>query len=100
MLSKNDDLYDQNEEILRKVDVISNDRVISTGNPNDDWEEFGDYDIIYDYHALRIMKRSYEKSVLAHQIRHLNMEIILKISYSLNSSNLWTRVKKNWDVKK
>ena len=104
LLHKNDDLYDQNEEIINKVDLISNDRVVTTGNfknnhmlviikNNDDVNEYDEDDIIYDYHALRVMKKSYNQRLITHKNRHPNMKIIMKISYSPNSMNLWTRIK-------
>ena len=104
LLHKNDDLYDQNEEIINKVDFISNDRVVTTGNfkndhmlviikNNDDPSEYDEDDVIYDYHALRVMKKSYNQRLITHKNRHPNMKIIMKISYSPNSMNLWTRIK-------
>ena len=104
LLHKNDDLYDQNEEIINKVDLISNDRVVTTGNfkndhmlviikNNDDPSEYDEDDVIYDYHALRVMKKSYNQRLITHKNRHPKMKIIMKISYSPNSMNLWTRIK-------
>jgi FtsZ-binding cell division protein ZapB len=104
LLTKNDDLYDQNEEILNKVDTISNDRVVTTGDSNNDHmliiiknndnpEEFDEDDILYDYHALRLMKKSYKQRLIGHKNRHPNMDILMKISYSPNAMNLWTRIK-------
>nr|AEX63343.1 putative KilA-N domain-containing protein [Moumouvirus Monve] len=101
LLVKNDELYDQNEEILGKVDFISNERVVSTGSAenehmlviiknNDDPEEYDDGEKIYQYHALRVMKRSYKTRLAAHKARHPNMEILMKINYSPNSVNLWS----------
>ena len=104
LLVKNDELYDQNEEILGKVDTISNDRVVSTGNPddnhmliiiknNDNPEEYDDDEDIYEYHALRVMKKSHKQRLTAHKIRHPDMKVIMKILYSPNSINLWMRIK-------
>ena len=104
LLVKNDELYDQNEEILGKVDTISNDRVVSTGNPddnhmliiiknNDNPEEYDDDEDIYEYHALRVMKKSHKQRLAAHKNRHPNMIVIMKILYSPNSINLWMRIK-------
>ena len=105
LLAKNDDLYDQNDEIINKIDMISNDRVVSIGDPNnnhmlviiknnDDPEEYDNDEIMYTYHALRVMKKSYKQRLIDHKSRHPNMEIIMRISYSPNSMNLWTRIKK------
>ncbi len=104
LLKKNDELYDQNDEIIGKIDIISNDRVVSTGNPkdrhmlviiknNDDPEEYDDDEEIYEYHALRVMEKSYKSRLTEHIARHPNMEIISTIPYSPNSMNLWTRYK-------
>ncbi|AGD93036.1 putative KilA-N domain-containing protein [Megavirus lba] len=106
LLVKNDELYDQNEEILGKVDFISNERVVSTGSSenehmlviiknNDDPEEYEEDENIYQYHALRVMKRSYKTRLASHRARHPNMEILMRINYSPNSVNLWTRIKNN-----
>lgn len=105
LLSKNNDLYDQNEEILDKVYTISNDKVISTSNSkdinmflliknNDDLKEYNEDTILYEYHVLRVMKKSCKIRLINHKNRHPNMEIIMKISFSPNSMNLWTRIKK------
>lgn len=102
LLDQNDDLYDQNEEVLHKLDKISRNRVISTGHSsydeilviiknNDDPEEYDS--IPYTYHVLRIMKQSYNNTLLKHYNRHPNMKIILKIKFTPNATNLWHRIK-------
>lgn len=104
LLKKNDEMYDQNEEILGKMDIISNERVVSTGNPNDDHmlviiknnddeDEYDEDEDIYEYNALRVMKTSYRQRIAQHKDRHPNMEILMNISYSPNSINLWKRTK-------
>ena len=104
LLTKNDDLYDQNDEIINMIDTISNDRVISTGDSNnnhmlviiknnDDPEDFEEEEEIYNYHALRVMKKSYKQRLFDHKNRHPNMNVLMKISYSPNSINLWARIK-------
>lgn len=104
LLTKNDELFDQNEEILGKVETISNDRVVSTGNVmdehmliivknNDDPEEYDEDDELFDYQVLRVMKKSYKSRIFAHKARHPEMQIVLKLTYSPNSMNLWTRIK-------
>lgn len=104
LLSKNDDLYEQNEEILHKVDRVSNDRLVSTGRVvndhllviiknNDDEEEYDEDEICYDYHALRVMRKSLKPRLASHKARHPDMEVIFEIAYSPNSMNLWTRIK-------
>jgi hypothetical protein len=122
LLTKNDELYEQNEEILGKVDVISNDRVVTTGSEtdehmlviiknNDDPEEYDEDTLLYEYHVLRVMKKSYKSrvmlgsiapsitcrftdKVISHKERHPTMKVIMKINYSPNAMNLWTRIKK------
>ena len=104
LLKKNDEMYDQNEDILGKIDTISNERVVSTGNSNhdhmfvviknnDDPEIYDEDDEIYEYHALRVMKRNYNRGITQHKNRHPEMEILMNITYSPNSINLWTRIK-------
>ena len=79
-------------------------RVVSTGDSNnnhmlviiknnDDPEEFDEKEEIYNYHALRVMKKSYKQRLLDHKNRHPNMNVLMKISYSPNSINLWARIK-------
>lgn len=104
LLSKNDELYGQNEEILHKVDHISNDRVVRTGKVandhllvilknNDDPDDYDDDDTIYEYHALRVMRKSMNARLAEHAKRHPQMEVLSEITYSPNSINLWNRIK-------
>ena len=101
LLDQNDDLYDQNEEVLHKLDKISRNRVILTGRSsyneilviiknNDDPEEYDS--IPYAYHVLRIMKQSYNNTLLKHYNRHPDMKIILKIKFTPNAANLWHQI--------
>lgn len=68
----------KNEEILGKMDNIYNDRVISTGNIIDEHkhiliiiknndDDFSSEDL-YNYHALRIMKKSYKSRIINQDI--------------------------------
>ena len=104
LLSKHDKLHDQNEEILHKVDHISNDRVVSTGRVandhllvilknNDDPDDYDEDETIYDYHALRVMRKSKNARLVEHTKRHPQMEVLSEITYSPNSINLWNRIK-------
>ena len=104
LLESNNELHEQNDEILYKVERISNDRVVGTGNDLDtsmfvlikNYDDISEYDenkIIYDYHVLRVMKKSYETRIKQYYASHPNMKVILKIYYSPNSVNLWHRVK-------
>src|SRR5271154_666725 len=88
LLKKNDEIYEINEDISTKIDVISNDRVVSTGRErdehmlviiknNDDPEEYDD-DILYEYHTLRVMKKSYRQRLISHMKKHPDMAIIKK----------------------
>lgn len=105
LLDLNEDMYDQNEEITNKIDVISNERVVSTEDPeydhifvliknNDDPNDYDEDKIIYDYYVLRVMRKCYKQRLMEHKARHPDMKVILKITYSPNSVNLWLRVKK------
>jgi len=89
LLKKNDEIYEINEDISSKIDVISNDRVVSTGRErdehmlviiknNDDPEEYDEADILYEYHTLRVMKKSYRQRLISHMERHPDMVIIKK----------------------
>jgi len=104
LLSKNDELYGQNEEILHKVDHISNDRVVRTSRitndhllvilkNNDDPDDYDKDETIYDYHALRVMRKSKNARLVEHAKRHPQMEVLSEITYSPNSINLWNRIK-------
>lgn len=102
----NKDMYDQNEDITNKLDVISNDRVVSTKNPNyengivviknnDDPADYDKGETIYEYSVSRIMKQSYKQKMAMHKASHPNMKVIMRIPYSPNSINLWLRIKQN-----
>jgi len=89
LLKKNDEIYEINEDISTKIDVISNDRVVSTGREldehmlviiknNDDPEEYEEDDILYEYHTLRVMKKSYKQRLISHMERHPDMAVIKK----------------------
>jgi hypothetical protein len=111
LLDINDEMYEQNEEILGKISVISNDRVISTEDPDDnhmliilknnDEDDYDDSDedsdddtkVKYMYSALRVMKKTCKSTLERHKVIHPNMEILLRINYSPNSINLWKRIK-------
>lgn len=105
LVSQNDEIYDQNLETHGKLDAISNERVPHSGNPkienmlvifknNDDPDEYDDDEDIYEYHAIRVMKKSYASTIAKHKQRHPNMEIVIKIGYSPNSVHLWNVIKK------
>lgn len=104
LVDQNDQIYDQNLETHGKLNLIANERVPYSGNPkhehmlvivknNDDIEEYDEDDEIYEYHVLRLMKKSYVASISKHEERHPNMEIIIKINYSPNSMHLWNVIK-------
>jgi hypothetical protein len=111
LLKQNDEIYDQNLETHNKLGTISNERVPQSGNPkhehmlviiknNDDPDEYDEDDDIYDYHVLRVMKKSYDNLVAKHIERHPDMVIVLKISYSPNSIHLWNMIKEKLAVGK
>jgi hypothetical protein len=103
LVKRNDEIYDQNEEISGKIDVISNDRVVAGLKSdehmliiiknNDDPDEYDDDEDIYEYSALRVMKKSYKNRLVDYKERHPEMEIIMKINYSPDAMNLWNRIK-------
>jgi hypothetical protein len=86
------------------MDVVTNDRVVTTGSRkddhtliiikrNDDPDEYEDDETIYEYSALRVANKSLTGTLARHLERHPDMEILLRITYTPNSMNLWTRVK-------
>ena len=57
-----------------------------------------DYDddddkIVYDFHAVRIMKKTSKTRIARHLIAYPHAKPIMKIMYSPNSINLWHRIK-------
>lgn len=105
LLSQNGDLYELNLDVSHKVEHISNDRVVSTGDAindhllviiknNIDEEEYDDDELCYEYHALRVMRKSLKARLSNHNTRYPDMKILTEIAYSPNSMNLWTRIKK------
>ncbi|AGD92862.1 putative KilA-N domain-containing protein [Megavirus lba] len=110
LVKKNDEIYNINQDILGKIDVISNDRVVKGRSSddhmfvivknNDDPNEYDEDEDIYEYSAFRLMKKSYKIRMSEHLERHPDMEIVLKISHSPNSMNLWNRIKTKLGKKK
>nr|WBF70308.1 ankyrin repeat protein [Megavirus caiporensis] len=110
LVKKNDEIYNINQDMLGKIDVISNDRVVKGRSSddhmfvivknNDDPTEYDDDEDIYEYSAFRLMKKSYKIRMSEHLERHPEMEIVLKISHSPNSMNLWNRIKTKLGKKK
>ncbi|AVL94203.1 putative KilA-N domain-containing protein [Megavirus vitis] len=110
LVKKNDEIYNINQDMLGKIDVISNDRVVKGRSSddhmfvivknNDDPNEYDDDEDIYEYSAFRLMKKSYKIRMSEHLERHPDMEIVLKISHSPNSMNLWNRIKTKLGKKK
>ena len=135
LLKINTEINDKNDEIIDKIDVINNDKVVSTGlrkarprfsnrleksavrtffltgnkkdihrlviiKNNDDPDDYDDDETIYEYHALRVMTKSYKSRLLAHKANHSNMKVIMIVHYSPNSMNLWTRIKQELIKKK
>lgn len=108
---KNNKMFEQNEEILAKVDVIKNDRVVSTGNKNDDHtlaiiannddpEEYDEDETIYAYRVIRIRNQSFKTHLSLYKDRHPNMQIIMKINYSPNAMNLWVRIRQRLELER
>nr|WBF70376.1 SET domain protein [Megavirus caiporensis] len=110
LVKKNDEIYNINQDMLGKIDVISNDRVVKGRSSddhmfvivknNDDPNEYDEDEDIYEYSAFRLMKKSYKIRMSEHLERHPEMEIVLKISHSPNSMNLWNRIKTKLGKKK
>ena len=109
VIDQNDDIYDQNMETHAKLDGACNERVPSIGkkkydhmlviiknndnNTDDSDETDDDENIKYNYHALRVMKKSYKNIISKHRKRFPNMEFVLRINYSPNSINLWNKIR-------
>ncbi|BCS83770.1 hypothetical protein QLL95_gp0353 [Cotonvirus japonicus] len=103
LAKKNDKIYNQNQDMLNKISVISNDRVIEGKRDdnhmfiivknNDDPDEYDEDEDIYEYTVFRFMKKCYKTRMSDHLERHPEMEIILRINYSPNSMSLWNRIK-------
>ena len=104
MATQNDDIYEEVHEVNGKLSTVVDARVVPTSNHrdnnmlviiknNDDPEDYSDYEVIYEYYCMRIMVASYNTSIAKHRQRHPNMEILMKLSYSPNSINLFKRVK-------
>ena len=54
----------------------------------------------FDYIALRVMKKSYKSRINSIKKEFPDMDILLEIKYTLNSMNLWGRIKKELNRKK
>ena len=110
LVIKNDEIYDEVHEVNGKLTVAANARVVPTSSPkdnhmfvliknNDDLDDYYDGEVMYKYYCMRIMAVSYKASVGKHKQRHPDMEVLMKISYSPNSINLFKRVKEELEGK-
>jgi hypothetical protein len=106
ILRTNTKIQHQNENILEKLERVCIDRVIPTGCENDvnhlilvknnpDPEEYYDYETLYDYSVLRIMKGNVNTKLSKHKARYPEMKLLLDINGSPNSVILWKRIKNN-----
>jgi hypothetical protein len=104
LLAQNEELCDQNDEMSDKINSISNDRVVSTNDSNDnhmliviknngDPDDVDEDETYYEYYAMRVMKRACMKRIYNHKEKFPQMQILLKINFSPNSINLWKRIK-------
>lgn len=111
-------LLSVNDEISCKLTTSSHDRVVSTGNSDDQCkfvliktndkekkkniysddesdQSSDDEDPvkIYDYYVMRVLKKTYKFRIADFQKVYPKMEVIFEIKYSPNSINLWQRIK-------
>lgn len=104
LLETANEISNTNNDTNDKINRIVNDRVVPTGNKNDepvlviirnniDINDYEDDEPIYNYHVLRIMKRSMNSSIERHRIIYPDMDIIKIIFYNPSSVNLWIRIK-------
>ena len=104
LLIKNDQLYDQNDEIINKIDLINNNKVVLTGKNKDQYrliiiklnrdpEDYDDGDTFFEYTALNVMSMSLKKRMVGYSQRYPEMEILMEIEYSPHLLNLWHQIK-------
>ena len=90
---------EQNTELLDKIDMITEDRVV---NPVDDRDKH-EFIIMKDndrkasrsrkYYVIRTKRRTANSAVERYQKKHPQASILMEIEYNPNSINLWDRVK-------
>jgi hypothetical protein len=90
---------EQNDELLDKIDKISEDRVVTAPNDmdkhvfiimRDDSEEAVRSK---KYYAIRTKRRTSKTAIKKYQMEHEDSTILINIEYNPNSINLWDRVK-------
>ncbi len=103
ILAKNEEMHEDINTINDKLTVASNARVVPDYGGdngmlvivknNDDHDEYSEDERIYEYHCMRVIKSTYAGTMSKHKKLHPNMKILLNITYSPNSVNLFKRIK-------
>src|SRR5205085_9274623 len=84
--------------------TISSNRIIGTRNNednnvvsiiknNDDPVDYVRNTVPYEYFVIRVANKSLKSSIFKNAVRHPNMKILLEISYTLGSTDLWTKIR-------
>ena len=105
---QNEHLEEQNDDIIYKLDVVTDNRVIpAKHNKNnhsliivenrDDPQEYKKKDTLYQFSAIRVANKSITSLLNKHKKYHRHMQMILHIDYSPNSMNLWTRIREKME---
>lgn len=99
------DVNNKHDAIHDKLDIVVNDRVVSTGKQKDthmlviwknniDESNYDEGDAPYPYYTRRILRQKYNKSLKDHKEKYQKSECLLVIDYTPNAINLWKRIKK------
>ena len=105
MSNKLTDIRDQNDELLDKVDKISEDRVVGAPNEMDKHvfivmkDKESNIDKSKRYYVIRTKRRTCKSAIKKYQLEHENSETLINIEYNSNSINLWDRVKAKMKTK-
>jgi len=103
-LSKlNREMYNQNEELIDKVDTVCVDRVIPTGYDNDvnqliitknnpDPNDYEEDEKFYEYTVFRVMTRNIKSRLACHMTKYPYAERLLNIRATPNANILWKNI--------
>lgn len=121
LVDQNDELYEKNDEIIYKLETVSDDRVVNTkkkgdrhvfviikNNYSEDDEsddEDSDEELVvgtktkYEYCAIRTMTKLLPQRLKNYRLKCPNMKIVIKINYSPNANALWRLIKEKMGKK-
>ena len=90
---------EQNDDLLDKVDKISEDRVVNAPDELDKHvfivmrDDSENAERSKRYYAIRTKRRTSKNAIKKYKLEHENARILINIEYNPNGINLWDRIK-------